>query len=328
MLEDASKALKSEPVSVVQKIEVPPSGDKHDYMSVAPYWWPDSTKPGGVPYVRRDGERNPEYFSLGDHAALGKMTGNVYALTLAYFISRQESYAEKAVALLRVWFLDVATRMNPNLNFAQAIKGINNGRGIGIIETYQFRDLIDAMQLLEGSTQWTQTMDRGMKNWFSAYLKWLQESPNGKDESGEKNNHGSAYDVQVASIALYLGKKDIAREILSGVPKKRMAIQIMADGSQPLELARTEFLGILAHEHGGFNPPCVAGRACRCGSVAADRRGWARGIRNAIDFLLPYALGQKTWTWTQIVPMKGEQMVPILKIAAVKYGDEKVQESL
>jgi hypothetical protein len=326
LLDDARKALKSEPTSVVQKTGVPPSGNKHDYMSVAPYWWPDSTKPGGVPYIRRDGERNPEYYSFGDHVALGKMTSNVHTLALAYFISRQESFAEKAAGLLHVWFLDSATRMNPNLNFAQAIKGINNGRGIGIIETYQFRDLIDAMQLLKGSPHWTITLDQGITSWFSAYLKWLQESPNGKDESGEKNNHGSAYDIQVASIALYLGKKDAARDILTNVPKKRMAVQIMADGSQPLELARTNswgyslmntealiYLGLLG-EHVGVD---------LWHSTEAD----GRDIRHAIDFLLPYALGQKAWTWTQIVPMKREQMVPILKIAHVKYGDAKYKKA-
>ncbi|MCX6141929.1 MAG: alginate lyase family protein [Ignavibacteriales bacterium] len=326
LLDDARKALKSEPTSVVQKTGVPPSGDKHDYMSLAPYWWPDSTKPGGVPYIRRDGERNPEYYSFGDHVALGKMTSNVHTLALAYFISRQGSFAEKAAGLLHVWFLDSATRMNPNLNFAQAIKGINNGRGIGIIETYQFRDLIDAMQLLKGSPHWTKTLDQGMKVWFSAYLKWLQESPNGKDESGEKNNHGSAYDIQVASIALYLGKKDVARDVLTNVPKKRMAVQIMADGSQPLELARTNSWG-----YSLMNTEALIHLALLGEHVGLDL--WhqsdpdGRGIRHAIDFLLPYALGQKAWAWTQIVPMKREQMVPILRIAAVKYGDENYKKA-
>jgi len=326
LLDDARKALKAEPASVVQKTGVPPSGNKHDYMSVAPYWWPDSTKPGGLPYIRRDGERNPEYYSFGDHVALGKMTSNVHTLALAYFISRQESFAEKAAGLLHVWFLDSATRMNPNLNFAQAIKGINNGRGIGIIETYQFRDLIDAMQLLKGSPHWTKTLDQGIASWFSAYLKWLQESPNGKDESGEKNNHGSAYDIQVASIALYLGRKDVARDVLTNVPKKRMAVQIMADGSQPLELARTNSWG-----YSLMNTEALIHLAFLGEHVDVDL--WhvpgpdGRDIRHAIDFLLPYALGQKTWTWTQIVPMKREQMVPILRIAAVKYGDEKYKKA-
>jgi hypothetical protein len=326
LLDDARAALKSDPVSVVQKTETPPSRDKHDYMSVGPYWWPDSSKPGGVPYVRRDGERNPEYYTFGDHTRKGKMVSDVQTLALAYFISRQEGFAEKAVGKLKVWFLDPATRMNPNLNFAQAIKGLNNGRGIGIIETYEFRDLIDAMQLLQASQHWTKSIDRGMKNWFSTYLKWLQESPNGKDEAAEKNNHGSAYDVQVASIALYLGKKDITREVIVGVPKKRIAVQVMPDGSQPLELARTKSWG-----YSLMNTEALMNLALLGEHVGVDLWHYAdaegRGIRKAIDFLLPYALGEKPWSWTQIVPMERERMYPVLKMAALKYGDAKYKNA-
>lgn len=326
LLDDARKVMKSALVSVVQKSEVPPSGNKHDYMSVAPYWWPDSTKPGGIPYVRHDGLRNPEYFALGDHRNLGKMTGDVFTLALAYFISGQKDFSKRAVEQLQVWFLDSASRMNPNLNFAQAIKGINNGRGIGIIETYQFRDLFDAMGLLHGSVHWTKTLDQGMRDWFSAYLKWLQESHNGKDESIEKNNHGSAYDVQVAAIALYLGKSNLAREVLLEVQKKRFAVQIKADGSQPLELARTNSWG-----YSLMNTQALIYLALLGDHVGVDL--WhqgdpdGRGIRHAIDFLLPYALGVKAWSWTQIVPMKPEQMVPVLSIAAFEYRDEKYLEA-
>ena len=320
LLRDAARALKAQPVSVMQKPEAPPSGDKHDYMSVAPYWWPDSSKPGGIPYIRRDGERNPEYTTLGDHARLGRMTGNVRTLALAYFIGSDESYADEATEQLRVWFLDPVTRMNPNLNFAQAIKGINNGRGIGVIETYGWRDLIDAIQLLKGSRHWSPTIDRGLTDWFTAYLKWLRESTNGKDESGEKNNHGSAYDVQVASIALYLGKSDLAREVLSRVPKKRIAVQVMVDGSQPLELARTKSWG-----YSLMNTEALLCLALLGERVGVDLWHYAdadgRSIRKAIDFLVPYALGEKPWTWAQIVPMEREQMYPILRIASVKYGD-------
>jgi hypothetical protein len=320
LLDDARTALKSEPVSVIQKTGIPPSGDKHDYLSIAPYWWPDSTKPGGVPYVRRDGERNPEYYTYGDHLRKGRMVGNVQTLALAYFISGKEEFAQKAVEQLRIWFLDPATRMNPNLDFAQAVRGVNNGRGIGIIETYEFRDLIDALQLLQGSQHWTKTVDQGLKGWFSDYLKWLQESPNGKDEAGEKNNHGGAYDVQVAMIALYLGKTDVAREVISGVPKKRIAVQIMSDGSQPLELARTKSWG-----YSLMNTGILINLALLGEHVGVDLWHYVgaggRGIRKAIDFLLPYALGEKPWSWQQIVPMDRGQMYPILRIAALKYDD-------
>jgi len=326
LLIEANSALKAEPVSVMQKKDTPPSGDKHDYLSVGPYWWPDSTKPGGIPYIRRDGERNPEYYTFGDHLRKGQMVSNVNTLALAYCVTLQEKYAQKAIELLKVWFIDPATRMNPNLNFAQAIRGLNNGRGIGIIETYEFRDLIDAIQLLKESRHWTETMNRGMKEWFAAYLKWLQESPNGKDESGQKNNHGSAYDVQVASIALYLGKNDLARKTILGVPAKRIAVQVMVDGSQPLELARTKSWG-----YSLMNTEALINLALLGEHVGVDLWHYAdqegRGIQKAIDFLLPYALGEKPWAWKQIVPLDRDRMYPVLRFAALKYGDAKYQKA-
>ena len=184
-MEDAERALKADLVSVMQKQQTPPSGDKHDYMSLAPYWWPDPTKPGGLPYIRRDGERNPEYRTFGDNERCDAMVNRVEALALAFAVSGKERYSDRAILQLRVWFLDPSTKMNPNLNFAQAIKGVNDGRGIGIIETYSFRRLIDAMILLKQSKGWTAEIDRGIRAWFEAYLRWLQESPNGKEEAGQ-----------------------------------------------------------------------------------------------------------------------------------------------
>lgn len=322
LLRDARAALMSAPVSVMQKTETPPSGDKHDYMSVAPYWWPDPARAAGVPYVRRDGERNPEHDTIGDRVRLGTMIGNIQTLALAYFISQQESFAQSAAAQLRVWFLDEETRMNPNLNFAQAIKGISNGRGIGIIDTYGFRDLIDAIQLLRGSKHWPAAADQRLKEWFSAYLKWLRESPNGKEEAAQKNNHGTAYDVQVGAIALYLGKKDITREIAAGAQNKRIMVQIMPDGSQPLELARTKSWG-----YSLMNTEALINLALLGDHAGVDL--WhhtsadGRSIRKAIDFLLPYALAEKTWSAKQIVPIDRERLIPILRIAALKYDDAR-----
>jgi hypothetical protein len=264
--------------------------------------------------------------TLGDRVSLGKMIGDIQTLALGYFISRQESYAQKAVVQLQVRFLDAATRMNPNLNFAQAIKGQNNGRGIGIIDTYGFRDLIDAVPLLRGSQHWTTSVDQGIKGWFTAYLQWLQESPNGKEEAVQKNNHGSAYDVQVALIALYLGKNDIAQEVVQDARKKRIQVQIMPDGSQPLELERTKSWG-----YSMMNLEALMNLALLGDHVGVDLWHYAdadgRGIRKAVDYLLPYALGEKAWSAKQIVPMERGRMYPVLRIAALKYGDVKYREA-
>ena len=211
---DADKALSVERFSVVDKGVTPPSGSKHDYMSQAPYFWPDPSKPGGVPYIRKDGERNPEINKITDHRAIDGLVANTHTLALAYYFSGDERYASKGASLVRAFFLDPTTRMNPNLEYAQFIPGVNTGRGIGLIETRGFTRVVDAIGLIEGSKAWTTDDDRAVKEWFSEFLRWMQDSKNGKDESAAKNNHGTYYDLQIVSYALFLGRQPLAREVL------------------------------------------------------------------------------------------------------------------
>ncbi len=236
---DAQKALSSAPFSVVTKDATPPSGDKHDYMSQAPYFWPDPKSTNGLPYIRRDGERNPEINKITDHRSLDQLESSVETLALAYFFKGDEAYAAKATQLLRAFFLDTSTRMNPNLQYAQFIPGVNSGRGIGLIETRGLTQVVDALGLLAGSKALTEADRRGLEDWYAKFLQWMFESKNGRDEAAAKNNHGTYYDLQITSFALFLGKTDLARSILQTARAKRIALQIEPDGRQPLELART-----------------------------------------------------------------------------------------
>ena len=210
---EADRALISAPLSVVRKEIAPPSGDRNDYMSLAPYWWPNPNTHDGLPYVRRDGKINPERNSIADRQNLENTVALVKTLALAYYFTANEDYAKHATTMLQVWFLDPLTRMNPNLKYAQGIPGRNTGRAAGIIETHNLPELVDAAGLLVGSAAWTQAHQRQLQSWFTVYLTWLLESTHGRTEAQAENNHGTWYDVQIASFGLFTDKKDFARRV-------------------------------------------------------------------------------------------------------------------
>ena len=322
---DARKTLSQEPTSVVTKAATPPSGDKHDYMSQAPYFWPDPTKPNGLPYIRRDGERNPEINKISDHHTMDVMVAATRTLSLAYYLKGDEEYAAKATQLLRAWFLDPRTRMNPNLQYAQAIPGVNTGRGIGLIETRGMADVVDSIGLLTGSKAWTNADERGLEDWFGRFLQWMLESKNGRDEAAAKNNHGTYYDVQTASFALFLGKKDLAQKILETAKEKRIATQIEPDGRQPLELVRTKAWG---YSNGNLDGLMLLARLAE--NVDVDLWNYqtkdGRSIRRALEYLYPFAIGDQKWTYQQLGGFEGRSLFPLIRRAAGHYHDDRFKK--
>lgn len=319
---DARTALKQEPSSVVTKATTPPSGDKHDYMSQAPYFWADPAKPDGLPYIRRDGERNPEINKITDHHTMDLMVGATRTLALAYYFKGNEEYAAKATQLLRAWFLDPATSMNPNLQYAQAITGINTGRGIGLIETRGMADVVDSIGLLAGSKAWTSADQRGLEDWFGKFLEWMRESKNGRDEAAAKNNHGTYYDVQTASFALFLGKQDLAKQILETAKQKRIATQIEPDGRQPLELVRTKAWGYSNGNLDGLMLLAQLGENVGVELWSYQTKD-GRSVRRALEYLYPFATGEKKWTDQQLGEWPPQMLFPLMRRAGVRFKDEK-----
>jgi len=324
---DAQKALGEGPFSIVNKTVTPPSGDKHDYMTQAPYFWPDPKSPNGLPYIRRDGERNPEINKITDHQSLDKIEAGVETLALAYYFKGDEAYAAKAVQLLRAFFLDRATRMNPNLEYAQFIPGVNTGRGIGLIETRGLTRIVDAIGLLAGSKALSGEDDRGLRDWYGKFLQWMLDSKNGREEAAAKNNHGTYYDLQIVSYALFVGRKDLARQVLEQAREKRIAMQIEPDGRQPLELARTKAWSYSNGNLDGLTELATLGERVGVDLWNFQTRD-GRSIRKALDFLTPIAVGTQKWQYQELGGVKPESLFPIMRRAAVIYRDKQYQASM
>lgn len=320
-------ALDTPPLSVVQKSALPPSGDPHDYVSLGTYWWPDPTSPDGLPYIRRDGERNPACDQY-DSPRLKRLAAACRALAWAYYFGGEDRFAEKAAALLRTWFLDPATRMNPHLEFAQFIPGVCLGRGIGIIDTSTvLLDLLDAAALVSAGGALSSKEQDFLCAWMESFRDWNYESVNGQDEARQHNNHGTYYDMQQAGLEIFTGRPQAAAQILRDAREKRIASQVMPDGSQPHELARTRSLGYTTMNLRGF-----VNLACLGKKVGVDLWRWqtsdGRGIRAALDWLCPYVSGEQAWQGAQITAFDPAEFVPIYRRAALAYAEPRYEQAL
>jgi hypothetical protein len=321
LLKDADKALDQKPVTVTSKKQVPPSGDKRDYMSMAPYWWPDPGKKDGIPYIRKDGQVNPERLEYKDRDLFATLHRCVTTLGVAYFITGKDAYAKHAAEMLRMWFVDSVTRMNPNMNFGEAVKGVNTGRGAGIIGISPLPTILDAVVLLRGSKHWSKADDAAVVSWCKSYLTWLRTSPNGIDEQDSPNNHGTWYEVQLTGLCLFTGIPDTAKRILEAAKTYRIASQIEPDGRMPLELERTRSL-----HYGTFNLLAMARMATIASRVNVDLWHYespdGRSIRKAIDWMVPYYLGTKTWEHQEIGDWSTDEAVEMLTIAGSALGNQ------
>jgi hypothetical protein len=289
-------------------------------MSQAPYFWFDSTKPNGLPYIRRDGQHNPEIKKITDRTYIGDLENATTTLALAWYLTGEEKYAAKASALIRHWFFDEATKMNPNLEYAQGIPGVTNGRGIGIIESRTLTGIADAAQLLSGCSSWTTKDTHQLQDWYKNYLHWMLTSKNGNEEHHWKNNHGTWYYVQVIDFALFTGDKNKALQLLDE-SKKRLDSQLTKEGKFPLELERTNALG-----YSTFVTSAWFQVATLAEKLDVDlwnyKTSSGASLQTAVDWLMPYAINEKKWSYQQIGPYNSNDFYPLLLQAGKKYHDE------
>ena len=292
ILKAANNYLKEQPITITASHSPRSAGGPHDFFSEGDYWWPDPNNPGG-PYIQRDGMSNPDNFV--DHRRyLMRLSVQVPALTAAWRITNDRRYARKAADHLRAWFINETTRMNPNLQFAQAIQGRFTGRGTGIIDTIHLVEVAQATQVLERSHVLSDVELKRIKQWFSDYLVWMTTSKNGTDERDARNNHGTCWVMQVAAFADLVGDKKLLDYCRDRFRTVLVPNQIAADGSFPEEKRRTKPYG-----YSLFNLDAMTA-VCQILSTPNDNL-WkfelkdGRGIASAVAYMYPYIKDKKSW---------------------------------
>jgi hypothetical protein len=273
-----------------------------------------------MPYIRRDGVVNPESRASSDSPRLYALTDAVETLALAHWFTGDTTYTKRAGMLLRRVFLDSATAMRPHLRFGQAIPGVTEGRGIGILDTRELARIADAVALMQGAPGWSAADDRALRDWARTYLTWLRTSEQGKDEADERNNHGVWYDAQLAGVALFVGDTALTRDIVTRTTPERLAAQIDSMGKQPEELARTRPL-----HYSIFNLEAMARLAETAHAIGVDLWHWSApngaSLRKALAFVAPYADPGHPWEGTQVTPTPPDSLILPLRRAAHALGD-------
>src|ERR1700687_541376 len=292
ILRTAQRYLRESPITITAFRATRSAGQLHDYFSEADYWWPDPSNPGG-PYIQRDGMSNPGNFVDHRHALI-RLSLQVPALTAAWLVTKEEGYAEHAVRHLSAWFVNGPTRMNPNLEYAQAIHGRFTGRGIGIIDSLQLVEVARAAALLENSRAFAKVTRDGVKDWFTEYLQWMTTSQHGGEERDAKNNHGTCWVLQVAEFSRYTNNPTLTNFCRNRFKSVLVPNQIAANRSFPLEQARTK-----PYSYSLFNVDAIA-TACQVLSTPEDNL-WTyelsdgRGIRKAMEYLVPFIADKTKW---------------------------------
>ncbi|WP_435675975.1 alginate lyase family protein [Polaribacter sp.] len=327
LISKADVLLKSPNPTVMHKTLIPPTRDKHDYLSISRYWWPNPDYKDGLPWTKFDGLTNPiTQTDDVDRKRLGVMSKGVWTLSLAYYFTNNEMYAQKAISMIETWFINPNTLMNPHLEFAQSVPGIAIGRPSGILDGRTIvRFVPDAIHLLSTSKHWLNSHQEITTDWFSEYLTWLKESDLGIKGSKQENNHGSWYKYQVASLGLFLGDTTLTKKTVQ-LAQKSLDNMLDDKGGQPLELARTR-----PFFYSCFNLQALANIAVIADKIGIDMWHYEtdskKSLALAINYLTPVLEG-KEWHNNMLDELDYTALIPIVSEASKKVNTEEYNKIL
>jgi hypothetical protein len=321
LVKEADSVLAVPPKTIVTAVNPRSAGGPHDWSSEGDYWWPDPQNPSG-PYIQRDGLTNPDNF-VAHRELMLTFVRAFGALAAAATATGDERYAAAAVRHLHAWFVDPASRMNPNLNYAQAIKGLNAGRSIGVIDTVHFAEVALGIEALRGSAAFLPAEDAAVTAWFRDYLVWLQTSPNGIGESKATNNHGTCWVLQAAAFARLTGNQAVLAACRQRFKTDLLPHQMALDGSFPQELKRTKPYGYAI-----FNLDVMTSLAAVLSTPEDNLMNFTlpdgRSLVKGVAWLAPYLADKRRWPKPPDVMFWDEWPVrqPCLLLGAAATGRE------
>ncbi|RPD61570.1 chondroitin AC/alginate lyase [Lentinus tigrinus ALCF2SS1-7] len=306
------------PWSVMNKTYAPPTGNKHDYMSWAPYWWPDCSNVGNTteltpeeiwvtcPYVSRDGLFNPDGRTINDIGEFEDMANAILYNALAWAINGSSVYSANVARFVNTWFLAADTAMTTNLAYAQMERGPNgqNGTHTGILDLKCMAKVVSGVLILrEGkAAEWTSDIDTALNSWTTEYISWLTTAKIALEEKAATNNHGTFYYNQLAALQILVGDNAGAKKTLEEYFTTQYTWQIAANGDQPLETARTR-----PYHYRAYNLAAMITNAKLGAYIGYDvwnltsKNG--KTIKDALDYAITLPAGKETASelWPNVV---------------------------
>ncbi len=298
VLKKAEEYLKLSPITITNAVCERSAGGKNDFYSEGDYWWPDPENPDG-PYIRKDGMTNPKNFTAHREAMIrfSQISG---ALGSAYIITKDEKYAKALLPHLQAWFLNPDTKMNPNLLYGQAIKGIVTGRGIGIIDTIHLMEVAKATEAIENSRAISKTAIQGIKKWFSEYLTWITTHEYGISERDNGNNHSVCWVMQAAVFASLIKNKEVLIHCKKMYKNVLLPNQMAPNGSFPLEIERSKPYGYSLFTLDAMSTICQVLSTPEENLfeyITVDNKSIVLGL----SFLYPYVKDKSSWPYKKDV---------------------------
>jgi hypothetical protein len=322
VLDKAAWALKQEPITVTAQASSRSAGGKHDFYSEGDYWWPNPVSVDS-PYIQKDGMTNPDNFVAHRHAMI-RLSEIVGALSSAYILTKDKKYFLHAINHCKAWFTDTATMMNPNLLYAQAIKGRATGRGIGIIDAIQLIEVVQGLSALQKMSGGDKDQLDSIRAWFTRYLQWITTHQYGKDEMNAENNHGTCWVMQVAAFAKFTRDTALLRFCSDRYKNVLLPNQMAADGSFPGETRRTKPYG-----YSIFNLDAMA-TICQILSTTSNdlwnyQTADGRSVKKGIEYLYPFIVNKTKWPHKQDVMYWDNWPVaqPFLLFGANAYNNKQ-----